>query len=134
MHTNGSKNGAMLSILAVGRDERLLNTRAAVLRLSHADVVQALPDQALKMLQTVQFDLVVLCHSVSRSESTEVADLARLRTRGIRVLQVVPGDSSLVPAAETWADDIADSHPGRLVDKVRNLLASSSSSSSSPTA
>jgi DNA-binding response OmpR family regulator len=117
----------MLSILAVGRDERLLNTRAAVLRLSQADVVQAFPEKALELLQTLRFDLVVLCHSVSGAEAVEVADLARLRTQGIQVLQVIPGDSPVVPVADRWADDIVDSRPGRLVDKVKDLLVSSSS-------
>jgi hypothetical protein len=119
----------MRSILAVGRDERLLNTRAAVLRLVPAEVMEALPDNAFEKLQTLRFDLVVVCHSVSRSESEEIGDLARSHRNGIRVLQVVPGDSSVIPTAETWADDIADSHPGRLVDKVKKMLVISSSTS-----
>ena len=116
----------MVSILAVGRDEGLLNTRAAVLRLSHAEVVQALLPEALRLLQARHFELVVLYHSVSLLDAAEFAALARLRTSGIRVLQVVPGSNSVIPAAEAWADEIADSHPGLLIDKVLQMLSSAS--------
>jgi DNA-binding response OmpR family regulator len=70
----------MRAILTISHDEMLLATRAAVLRKTKAEVVAATANEAKKILKTRQFDLVVLCHSLSIEETLEIASLAHQQT------------------------------------------------------
>jgi hypothetical protein len=112
----------MLSILAVGQDEGLLATRAAVLRRAKADVMQAKPVAAVRMLRTTSFDLVVLCHSLSRVESTGITKAARRRADGARVLQVITGALRGTGSEGVPVDCVAEGDPGRLAHRVSALL------------
>jgi hypothetical protein len=112
----------MLSILAVGQDEGLLAARAAGLRRARADVMQAKPVAALRMLRTTKFDLVVLCHSLSRVESSGITKAVQRRADGARVLQVMTGDFWSTGDEGVPVDCVAETDPGRLVDRVVALL------------
>jgi hypothetical protein len=54
----------MRTKLAIGQQDDLLNTRAAVLRYSKADVISANADEAIRLLSENRFDLLVLCHTI----------------------------------------------------------------------
>jgi CheY-like chemotaxis protein len=90
----------MPTILTVGQDETLLNTRAAIFRKMQADVVAANLGQAMHILEVDHFDLIVLCHTLSTSEMINISDLAHDRNPATRVLKIIatasPADSKTV--------------------------------------
>jgi DNA-binding response OmpR family regulator len=112
----------MRKILAISKDERLLASRAAVLRRTNAEVVAADASEARNILKTRQFDLVVLCHSLTPAETLEIASLAHQQTIAIPILKVV----SNTEFASEWTflapDAVASSDPRVLIDKVAELL------------
>ena len=112
----------MHKILAISKDEGLLITRAAVLRRSNAQVTTATANEARKILKSGQFDLVVLCFSLSVEETLEIAFLAHPQTIAIPVRKVVP---NLDPVSE-WRligpYSTAPWDPGTLVERVAELL------------
>jgi DNA-binding response OmpR family regulator len=107
----------MLTILAVGQDTDLLNTRTAVLRLCNADVISASAFSALEILRDQRLDLVVLCHSLTPKERHELAVIAREHdARVLEVLNIADrGQRSAV-------DDRVDSNPIALIAKVGAML------------
>jgi DNA-binding response OmpR family regulator len=111
----------MRTILAISQDERLLTTRAAVLRKSNAEVIEARADEAKKILKARQFDLVVLCHSLTVEETLEIASLAHRQTIAIPILRLV----SNAEFASEWTfitpDAVASGDP-RVLERVAELL------------
>jgi DNA-binding response OmpR family regulator len=79
----------MPTILSVSQDESLLVTRSEVLRRANAEVVAARANEAKRLLKERQFDLVVLCHSLTPQETDELASLAQHLTNGGHVLEVL---------------------------------------------
>jgi hypothetical protein len=107
-------------ILAVGQDEALLVSRAAVLCKTNAEVMRAGPTDALGLLQQKRFDLVVLCHTLAMQQSVDLCSTAH--GGGIRVVQVLPRVSSSQNYESIAADILADADPERLVNQVADLL------------
>jgi DNA-binding response OmpR family regulator len=116
------RGNAMSAILAVGQDEELLATRAAVLRYAEKNVTIALPRDAAKILGDKQFDLVVLCHTLSPKEMIEVVTVAHRVHPGIRVLQMTPLTSSDLLYELVPADEKAPTEPRALVEKIVEML------------
>ena len=112
----------MRTILTISQDEMLLATRAAVLRKTNAEVIAATVSEAEKILKSRQFDLVVLCHSLSPEETLEIASFAHQQTIAVPVLTVV---SNADPFSE-WrfiaSDSTASCDPRMLIEKVAALL------------
>ena len=110
-------------VLSVGRDERLLLTRAAVLRTAGCEVVSAYPAQAPALIEERQFCLLVVGHSLSHLEAAQLA----MQTRKVRpstrllVTCIDPLPMTVVrlfdAVVDTWAG------PMSLVAAVRRLLA-----------
>jgi CheY-like chemotaxis protein len=111
----------MDTILAVGQDEGLLSSRAAVLRKCNADVVAAKASEALKFLKAQRFDLVVLCHTLSSEDMNEVALLAHQQASDIQVLEILK-TTELSCGQSSDADDVALPKPETLVAKVTEML------------
>jgi hypothetical protein len=112
--------GNAMMILAVGQDEALLVSRAAVLCKTTAEVMRAGPDGALGLLRQKRFDAIVLCHTLSIQESIDLANAAH--GRGTLVVQVLPGSSSNQGYESIPADVLADADPERLVSQVAEVL------------
>jgi hypothetical protein len=112
----------MGTILAVGQDQGLLATRAAVLRKCDAGVVEARPSEAIKILKAQQFDLVVLCHTLSAEEMTELIGLAHLQASDSQVLEVLNATEVGWGHLPSGADDMALSQPDTLIAKVTEML------------
>jgi CheY-like chemotaxis protein len=112
----------MRTILAVSKDEVLLASRAAVLRKTNAEVIEANASEAKNILKAQQFNLVVLCHSLTPAETLEIASLAHQQTIAIPVLKVV----SNAGFASEWRfiapDAVTSCDPKALVEKVAELL------------
>ena len=111
----------MCTILAVGKDGDLLSTRARVLRQTHAEVLSATVDEALRILKARPVNLVVLCHTLSEREMMAMASLARQRDPATRIFQLIAvrsEDSSPGLAA----DAALTADPALLVAKVTQML------------
>jgi CheY-like chemotaxis protein len=109
-------------ILLAGQDPRLLTTRAAVLKQTGAEVVSCNASEALKLVESKRFDLVVLCHSVLAGEAATIADRAHKHNDKTWVLMVISGmnPESLGDAAKFDAVTLPD--PARLLAQAAELL------------
>ena len=85
-----SPGASQPAILLVGEDIELLDTRAAVLRNTGAEVECLRSAQVPESAGLQAFDLIILCHTLGEPEARTIADAAeRLFHRGAvrRVLQ-----------------------------------------------
>lgn len=79
----------MHTILLIGADEVLLQTRSAVLSTKGTEAVSSDAACALKLMAGGRFDLVVLCHSLAAEVSASLAEVIRERWPRTRILQLV---------------------------------------------
>ena len=117
----------MRTILTISQDEMLLATRAAVLRQTKAEVVAAMASEAKDILKSRQFDLVVLCHSLSPEETLEISSLAHQQTIAVPVLTVIPNADHVSERRVIAPDSVASCDPRMLIEKVAGLLSLSPS-------
>ena len=107
----------MASILLIGLDEGLSQTRAAVLAKTHATVVRK-TDLGNGVSQA--FDLVVLCHTVPEAEREAWSIEVRKRWPNVRIILI----------AKPWSDQrpryvdaqISWGNPEELLFAVNRLL------------
>jgi hypothetical protein len=112
----------MLTILSVGQDTDLLNSRSAVLRTCNAGVVSATAFNAFEILKDQEFDLVVLCHTLSLEERNKIALLAHQRVSDLPVLAVLNAGEPSWSDQLSAAYDMTQSKPEVLVEKVMEIL------------
>ena len=67
----------MFRILSVGNDPRLLATRAAVLRHTGAEVDSVDARSARRAVILRRYDLLILCHSVSMEDASDLKQMCR---------------------------------------------------------
>jgi DNA-binding response OmpR family regulator len=113
----------MCTILAIGHDEELLNTRSAVLRRCNAGVIAARPSEATEILKAGRFDLVVLCHTLSTEDMKKLVSLAHQQASYIQVLEILQAAEPSWHHSTSGADDTAPSNPAGLVAKVTEMCA-----------
>ena|ERR1700733_5068447 len=105
-------------ILVVSHDTMLRSTRVAILeRAGYSVMSVATDDDAMKLLETEQFDLVLIGRT---SESTLQALDQRLREKylKLRVLKIQPrGD-----AASDYSSRTTDALPEHVVDALKDML------------
>jgi CheY-like chemotaxis protein len=111
----------MPAILLIGEDEFLLETRAAVLRSTGAEMVCADVSSATAMLERKNFDLAVLCHSVPGPVCQTVIEIIRQSWPSTRIL--------LISALRHWELDgavegveVCTPDPERLIERTIELL------------
>ena len=112
----------MVTILSVGKDCDLLDSRAAVLRQAKADVITADFTNAMQTLRNQRFDLVVLCHTLTTEEMIEVGRAAHELQNGVSVLKLVSDTRPYGENNDADADDVSRSNPAILVEKVVEML------------
>ena len=110
----------MPSILCVGGDIQLLETRAVVLRQTGAEVRCAPSSKALAALESQPFDLVVLCHSVKSDEARQIYETAHRRLPSAQVLRLTRVDA-LAPET-VCADKVVSTNPASVVQCATELL------------
>jgi DNA-binding NtrC family response regulator len=107
---------ASTRILSVGHDQHLLSLRSMVLETAGFEVIEAYSvSDALRLAQSDAVDLVLLCHTVPRSEQQRVLSAIRQRRRLMPVLSVIAHD--FVMPAEGCAS--APAAPQQLLDALR---------------
>jgi hypothetical protein len=78
----------MAAILSIGEDAFLLETRAAVLRRTGAEVVNTNIVSALSYLETRCFDLVILCHSIPIHLCRTLGEIIQLNWPATRLMHL----------------------------------------------
>jgi hypothetical protein len=115
------------TILLYGHDELLLMTRARVLeragfRTSMACALREIP----QLLDQLRPDLLVLCHSLSRTECVVAGMVAKNHRAELRTLLMV--SDSCIGARDYGMSEVADEifhlllDPEKLVAKVRSMF------------
>jgi DNA-binding response OmpR family regulator len=112
----------MSKILLVGNDLRLLTTRAAVLGKTNASVVCCSAVEAMKVLETETFNLVVLCHSLEEKQAAEIIEMVHGRLPETRILMVVSDVSQEGFYKGGPFDATSSTEPNRLIQRVSELL------------
>jgi hypothetical protein len=93
-------------ILLIGEYWSLLKSSAEVLRKTNSEIAYCSPSE-IGEHWTRQFDLIVICHTVSAAEAESISADARWRWPGIRILQISRFDfgTARVPP---YADAVAE--------------------------
>jgi hypothetical protein len=112
---------AMAAILLLGEDAFLLETRAAVLRTTGAEILSSDISSALPYLERRCFDIVILCHSIPTHVCHTLAGIIQQNWPATRVLRL--------STAREWEEsealvgvDICPSQPKQLVEHTMTLL------------
>src|ERR1035441_9518508 len=108
----------MATVLLVGEDEILLNTRAAVVRTTGASTVCSLTTSALTVLADAVCDRVILCHSVPDYVCSTLVEIIRRHWPDTRILRLAAGGA--------WEEDdsvaVCSADPETLVQRTVGLL------------
>lgn len=115
----------MRTILLVGEDALLLESRALLVRSTGAETVTASTYQFARQSTFDPVDLVVLCHTVPAAVRPTISEDARRRWAGVRVIQVLKNEFEWNPA-QRYADGIVLSgDPEKLIRCASELLSRS---------
>jgi CheY-like chemotaxis protein len=114
----------MSTVLLVGEDELLQQTRAAVLRTTGAETICANAASALAVLADRVCDLVVLCHSLPERLASALAQAIRSRWPGTPVLRVTSKRLWELPESDTAINSVTSADPERLISRTAELLRS----------
>lgn len=112
----------MSTVLLVGEDELLLQTRAAVLRTIGVETVCSDVSSALTLLMGRHCDLVVFCHSLPRHVCETLAQIIRCRWPSTPLL--------LISASRDWeqmddagiVDSVTSPEPESLIRRAVESL------------
>lgn len=112
----------MGKILSVGLDPALLQTRNLVLKRTGAEVVSAVVEQAMMMLESRHFDVVVICHTLSKNDKRCICRLVELfwpNSRMLLISKLAGTEISLCSLDVTFPWRLG---PSALVELARQLL------------
>lgn len=112
----------MPKILLVGQDFRLLATRAAVLAKTDASVVCCNAFEAMKLLESESFALIVLCHSLTEKQGSEITEAVHRRWPKTKILMVVSNVAQERLYRGIEFDATSSPEPNRLVSRTAELL------------
>jgi len=112
----------MPTVLLVGDDEFLLETRAAVVRTTGANTLCCSSKSALEIQQHQPCDVVILCHSLPAELRSALCSLIHDRWPDTRllVLSSIRGES--VHDGVEFADAVNSADPEELVSRTIELL------------
>lgn len=111
----------MSAILLIGEDAFLLETRAAVLRTTGAEIQSCDISSALPTMGKQLFDIVIFCHSIPLHLCHTLSEIIHQNwpdTRLLRVAAVRHWEES----EEVVGVDLCSSQPERLVEQTISLL------------
>lgn len=115
-----------IELLAVGNDPMLLMTRGEVLRRLGYSVTTTDSSAVLaQQFRPADFDLVILCHTLSEDERQSIAAFVRYQIPSTPVLAVSP----LAAQRFEYADLTVESDPANMIEGIGQVLAESTSAS-----
>ena len=111
-----------IRVLIVSRDEMLLRPRELIIGAYFHATGVGRPAEAKAQLQAMQFDLMILCHSLNDEEGEILASLAHRQKRRAQVLALGPRTDAMEKKA--WADAQigVDAGPFGLLMKTAGML------------
>jgi DNA-binding response OmpR family regulator len=112
----------MSTVLLIGEDLTLLETRAAVLRSTGAEILCADPVSSFAVQQERECDLVVLCHSLREDICVALAEALRRHWPKTQILLVIPDRDGGFAEARDAVDGVSSTEPERLIQKTAELL------------
>jgi DNA-binding NtrC family response regulator len=112
----------MATILLVGEDDLLQQTRAAVLRTTGADTICSNADLALAVQADRECDLVVLCHSLPEPRCSALAEAIHARWPRTQILLLTPARAWESANPHQAIDAITSADPKRLIVRSAELL------------
>lgn len=112
----------MPKILLAGQDGRLLETRAAVLKKTGAEVIYCIGSQVSNIVASEMPDLLVLCHSLAETEAEAIVDTVRECCPKTRVLLVVSQLTDAKQYKGAKFDATSLSEPAKLIKRATELL------------
>lgn len=112
----------MSKILLAGNDQRLLKTRAAVLARTQASVIYCNPAEAMKQLEGESIDLIVLCHSLTEKQISDLTELTHQKLPSARILRVVSDLREERPANGNDFYATSSYDPAGLIRRTSELL------------
>ncbi len=111
------------SILLIGADSSLLCTRSLVLARCGVAVESATLDQALPLIASGAYDLLVLCHSLRDGELEDLSAAARASAPAMKILLVEAPGHILRQPLDVDRHFALEDGPELLVKAVKSLLA-----------
>lgn len=109
-------------ILVVSYDRALLRTRMMLLRSAGYQVLMADSLAAsIEACRTINFDLVIIGHSIPREDQTELSATLRQECPGVPVLLIIRSELEPGPAAIEHIVNAQDG-PGVLLHTVNSIL------------
>ena len=113
-------NDQRIAVLSVSDDQVLLETRARVLGLLGVDVVSCLSREAMDVLTSHPFELLILGHSLKFIEAEQIAASARSVSPTTRVLLLTQSAFQMEKCA--FADAVTEPDPSAVLSRARELL------------
>ena len=112
----------MSTVLLVGDDEFLLETRAAVVRTTGAETLWCRSDSVLEIQHRRPFDVVILCHSLPAELRSALCSLIHGRWPDTRILVLSSIRAGSLPDGAEFADAVNSADPEELVLRTIELL------------
>ena len=113
----------MLTVFQTGEERLLLETRRRVLEKLGLAVVTAMSaEEALAQIPALQFDLVILCHSLPADRRRQIAAALRKLNPAAPILLVGREPGGLAIDEDAAIDAVVDPHPERLTQTLSRLL------------
>jgi hypothetical protein len=110
----------MPTILCVGEDSGLLDSRAALLRLTGAEVICCSAQVGPVLIRTRHFDLVVLCHTLQYDPITQISDYCEREK--ISILLIEPLTGYRLAGGKISSGVMVNAQPASLIHTTANLL------------
>jgi DNA-binding response OmpR family regulator len=117
-----SPGAPLQAILLVGEDMQLLDTRAAVLRNTGAEVECLRSAQVPESAGLQAFDLIILCHTLGEPEARTIADAAERLNHPPFILLLNSLSGPRQERSGIRFDAIAEAAPEVLVRTANELL------------
>jgi len=112
----------MLTILAIGEDADLLKTRSEILRTMGANVMCVRGVNALSFIKKWEFDLIVICHTVSEALAEQVTEFAHAKGSKTLVLLVLSDAVHSKEYVDMQVDARTMSDPQSVLRFTKHLL------------
>jgi len=116
----------MSRILLAGSDCRLLETRAAVLAKTGAEVIFRNAKETLRVLDRDAFDLVILCHSLPETDAAVIVAKTHEKSPGTKILMVTSNLDMYGMRRDGDVDATSLPEPGPLIALASQLLKANS--------
>jgi DNA-binding response OmpR family regulator len=112
----------MATVLLVGEDEFLLDTRAAVIRTTGAETLCCSSNSALEIQQRRPCDVVILCHSLPVEIRNALPSFIHSHWPETRILMLSSNGARDFPGNVECVDIVNSADPERLVLRTIELL------------